>query len=384
MQEKTQTSVQDRNGRARAPAWRHLGGAALVGPLLLAFLVYTGCSEATRYRTLSFFFDGVPPPEGMEPRTPEKVVGPWGVPVDPNAPNLPPRFSEGRPEKEAQPEAVYYHEPYKKRRCVSCHTPERSYAMVTPIPGLCMKCHSDVFPREASDWVHGPAAAGGCQLCHRGHEAPNRNLLPKPEPDLCWTCHQASRVLSRPYHVDTGRQKCSACHDPHVAGNRLLLADSRTYRRRGTRGSARSVHSAWSRDDCTKCHIPERSNMVIENVDEVCVTCHDDQLRPVAGRQVHAPVRQGQCTLCHTPHKSILPNLIKPAAEEICYTCHSADEIRVSTHPRVERADCLLCHQGHTAKGAYLLRPGIPLVRRAPRAGPSASGVGDSTEQMGP
>ena len=372
MQEKTQTSVHDRDGRDRAPTWRHLGGAALVGPLLLAFLVYSGCSETTRYRTLSFFFDGVPPPEGMEPRTPEKVAGPWGVPVDPNDPNLPAKFSASRSQEEKKPEAVYYHDL------------EQSYALITPIPGLCLKCHSDVFPRDSSDWVHGPAATGDCKLCHRGHDAPHRNLLPKPEPDLCWTCHEASRILSRPYHVDTGQQKCSTCHDPHVAGNHLLLVDSRTYRRRGTGGTVRSVHSAWSRDDCTKCHIPEQSNAVVENVDEVCVTCHDDQLQPVAGRKVHAPVRQGQCTICHTPHKSILPHLIKPAAEELCYTCHSSDEIRVSTHPRVERADCLLCHQGHTAERAHLLRPEIPLVGRVLRAGPSVSGAGNSTEQMGP
>ena len=52
-------------GRAGSVVWRT--APAAMGLLALLALVFTGCQdEVKRYETLSFFFDGVPPPEGYD------------------------------------------------------------------------------------------------------------------------------------------------------------------------------------------------------------------------------------------------------------------------------------------------------------------------------
>ncbi len=316
--------------------------------MLAVCALYAGCSEVTKYHVLSFFFDGVPPPEGMEPK---EVVGP--------------ERAEGEPDQASQPrkpEVFFYHAPWQQGQCSECHDVRTSYQVSADGAELCRKCHGVYFRYEKSDWVHGPVALGQCSFCHEAHKSEHRNLLTASETDLCLRCHQASDVLQQPYHKAAEEGPCSRCHDPHLAGNRLLLADSRTYRRR-RRTKEIPAHTQWAKADCAKCHIVEKSNQLVDDVDPVCLSCHEQVLEAVPGQEIHAPVRQGQCVLCHTPHRSSRPHLIRPSGEQICYNCHEPGEIRTSSHPPVQRADCLFCHAGHRSEREHLLKPGI-LVNR--------------------
>lgn len=363
MAEKRSTLPIDPAPRDPVAARRRRWQSALpVGLLAMLTLVYSGCSEATRYKTLSFFFDGVPPPPGMETDQPKKVVGPWGIPVDPNAPELPRELAPRPPAPQpTEPELVFYHAAYRQRQCSACHAAERGYEVTSGGAEFCFKCHADTFPSRRGDWVHGPVARGQCLYCHRPHDASNRHLLAEIQPGLCWRCHETERVLAQPYHKTADTEKCSSCHDPHFAGNRLLLNDSATYERRRAAALPAPAHVGWDREQCERCHLPERSNALIENVDAICLECHTSVTERGTGGRLHMPVRQGQCTLCHTPHQSSRPHLVTPEAEKLCTVCHDIDDIRTREHPPVTRADCLLCHRGHSAERPQLLRLGIPL-----------------------
>ncbi|NIA06642.1 MAG: hypothetical protein GWP14_03235 [Actinobacteria bacterium] len=320
--------------------------------LLAVCLLYAGCSEAARYRVLSFFFDGVPPPKGMEPKETEAL-----------AEDRAGQAQTAKTKAAAQKPTVFiYHAPYKDRLCFQCHQAEGSYQAPTAGAKLCQRCHASYFRFEESDWAHGPTAVGDCAFCHEPHKSEYQNLLTADQPDLCWKCHQASDVLAKPYHRQASKEPCSKCHDPHFAGNNLLLADSRSYlRRKQTAKTIQSTHAKWSKNDCTKCHTAQESYELVEDVNTVCLTCHQKVLETVPGQKLHSPVRQEQCVLCHTPHKSSRDHLIRPTAEKICYNCHEPDEIRTGNHPRVNRVDCLLCHAGHSSAREHLLRPDIPL-----------------------
>jgi predicted CXXCH cytochrome family protein len=346
---------------------RALNVAIVLGAVVLA-LAFSGCSELQRYRVLSFFFDGVPPPASLpeEERPPRMVEGPWGqrIPAEQAEAASDQAAAAGGAARGPQqaPSPVVYHEPFRQSRCRECHDPARGHSMPAATAGVCGRCHQAHVERRAGDWTHGPVALGRCTLCHRPHEADHEGLLTHPEPDLCWRCHESRRVLQQPFHAEIGEKECTRCHDPHSAGNRLLLADARTYERQGP-GRAVRGHTDWSQGECQTCHVAEKTLEVVENVDEQCLTCHSDQLAPEDARRLHAPVRRGQCTLCHTPHSSPRPHLVKPQAEKLCFSCHEAGEVRTRAHPPVRRADCVLCHAGHSSRRPHLLKPGIPVAR---------------------
>ena len=233
--------------------------------LFIAVLLYAGCSEVGRYRTLSFFFDGVPPPEGMESEEGQQVTGPWGIKLDPDDPLA--RKPRAEEEVSTGPVIVSVHAPYRDGRCFECHRPESGYESPVGDTGACQKCHASHVPMEASDWVHGPVAARDCFFCHEAHQSEYEALLTGAEPELCLRCHDKDEVFRATYHVDR-EQRCTTCHDAHRAGNRLLLADSRTYEKRKHAPAAASPHASWAKETCASCHDVEHSNVLVENVDQ--------------------------------------------------------------------------------------------------------------------
>src|SRR5512139_3378133 len=87
---------------------------------ILMTLLAAGCSPEARYRTLSFFFDGVPPPAGSEPG----MRGPGG------------------PQKEAAGKVrPSSHGPYAARLCEACHQRGGSNKLLLPVETLCLYCH---------------------------------------------------------------------------------------------------------------------------------------------------------------------------------------------------------------------------------------------------
>lgn len=336
-----------------------LGLAALLG----IGVGLVGCSDpVTKYRVLSFFFDGVPLPPGME-----------GASTQPGGPGARTRGTQASRPKDLP---IFTHQPYKDRLCAECHSGQRGYQVAVP-KDVCQKCHSSYFKLQPGDWIHGPVLVGGCGMCHAPHTANYDGLLTKSQSQLCFWCHSASRVLSAPYHVEAEKRRCSDCHDPHSAGNRLLLADSTTYRRRRSKmKTLPSAHSKWGRETCATCHLVKQSYRLMENADRRCLSCHEKVIQSAPGRLLHKPVREGKCPTCHTPHNSVRPHLIKAGAEKLCMPCHKEEDLRkLPRHPIKRRADCLLCHKGHSYPDDHLLAPGRKATTRTAAAkGPRPKG----------
>ncbi len=348
--------------RCTGGAWRPRALVLLWAvAVLVAVGLPTSCAPAEKYRLLSFFFDGVPIPQELAGEFPELVVGPGGELMDPTDPRMQQFLAEDvvlpRPDQIVQEDQeLFLHEPYDKRLCMECHKAQASFE--APITAdTCGQCHQSYYNPPPDEWVHGPVGLGRCGMCHEPHESEHEGLLTDSVPELCFSCHDGPRVLSKPYHQEAKTRPCTDCHDPHSAGNRSLIVDSNTYlRRKETMPLLQSAHNDWEKDACAKCHEMERSNIIIPNVDEMCVSCHDEIREPQGDMELHDPVVEGQCTSCHAAHDSPLPNLINPRAEKNCLECHELQELPEEAHRNMQRAECLTCHTGHQSPRGHLLK----------------------------
>lgn len=361
--------AEPRPGVVGAALWR--SAPVVMGVLALVALVFTGCQdEVKRYETLSFFFDGVPAPEGYDlPPQPEPLIGPWGVEIDPQS-ELGQEMLAKREARQSAVEAgeveptYFYHTAYKNRDCFGCHDESQGYTPPATGAALCNKCHESYTQFEQDDWVHGPVVVGQCGWCHEAHKSEQPSLTREAQPGLCMSCHDQAFIDHDPFHAAmVNPTNCTDCHDPHASGNRLLLADSRTYQRRAkTMPLLPSPHGGWSKDLCSSCHVPERSNQLTDDVDATCLTCHEiSKLAGTGENKLHEAVSDGKCSTCHMPHRSTMPHLLRADAEKKCYQCHKPEEVRTPNHPDVTRVDCLLCHTGHHSDRPSLLKANIPI-----------------------
>ena len=167
---------------------------------ILAAALLIGCDAAARYKVLSTFFDGVPPPE-------------------------PPRAAEEKPAADAasatQSRQIGFrgHGPYAAKLCNACHEPGAMNALVVPREQLCFRCH-DI--RMDKKYVHGPLASGGCTACHDPHSSQYRYLLVSESDNFCLYCHDRQTVARIGAHQGT-EQQCTACHDAHMSDKKYLL-----------------------------------------------------------------------------------------------------------------------------------------------------------------
>ncbi len=207
-----------------------------IGMVVLAGLsvLVSGCSEPTRYKVLTFFFTGVPPPEEA-------------------------KKSEGEPDKTLEAEQVekesvelapvYTHPLTAARLCSQCHETTADFtrfggkgAPVVFQPGsgvspgklvvareqLCIKCHKDKSAAEAMPaglWLHDTTRKGDCHACHDPHQSANRYLLLQPPEKICLPCHEEAKLLPS-VQDKAAHQKpdeCLVCHNPHLGKDRLLL-----------------------------------------------------------------------------------------------------------------------------------------------------------------
>jgi predicted CXXCH cytochrome family protein len=162
------------------------------GALALAFL---GCSIEKNYKTLSFFFDGVP-----DPNAPSRAAHP-GVPSD-----------------ISQSPTYSAHKPWLEEKCEECHT--RTLKLGGRDSDLCMKCHSESL--TSHEYMHGPVAVGACLWCHNPHNSANAHLLKLPGRDLCMQCHAQGLLSNLPAHSDL-RRACLECHQGHGGPDRFFL-----------------------------------------------------------------------------------------------------------------------------------------------------------------
>ncbi len=162
-----------------------------------AAVLLCGCEARTRYAVLSFFFDGVPPPEDQASQ------GTFSAAAK----------GEGNKPKERGSQ----HGPFAAKMCTACHD-SNTNALVLPRSELCLKCHTLQTGRRQ----HGPVAAGGCLVCHDPHRAANQYLLVAPAREFCMYCHDPKDVYTRDAHADN-TISCTECHNPHGSDNEYFL-----------------------------------------------------------------------------------------------------------------------------------------------------------------
>jgi len=185
---------------------------ASIGLMLLVFFVIflMSCDEAERYKTLTFFFDGVPPPGS---------TGLQGEPLDSNS---------IEPDQTGQTPAWYVHEPRKD--CTTCHgkRKQRGFSSETYLiaqePELCYNCHDDYT--LSAPFVHGPVAVGQCLFCHNPHKSKIKYLLNEPEPGLCYLCHDVNTIELIAAHSPDQLSSCTNCHNPHASSLKALLKET--------------------------------------------------------------------------------------------------------------------------------------------------------------
>jgi len=190
----------------------------------------TGCAPEQRYRLLSFFFDGVPPPGAKAKAKALRAMSPEA------------RAAQIREERERQRREaaarIFRHGPYASKHCPACHQSQKASAMF--IPGrhgpsrgptfgpklryakkdLCRHCHMRFRPEvlaRRQRYTHGPVAAGACLRCHNPHQTPHRYMVRvRPIRQICLRCHKAEEIYAAPYHQESAKERdCTDCHDPH-------------------------------------------------------------------------------------------------------------------------------------------------------------------------
>lgn len=170
--------------------------------LITALLVCAGCSPSTRYKVLSFFFDGVPMPE-------ERIIE---NSIDKR------QDKEQKNKKKEERRFFGEHGPFAAKMCEGCHR-RGSNELIFPIEQLCLHCHNLQIEKK---WVHGPIVAGGCRICHEPHGSGQPYLLVSESEKFCFHCHSERSVLKNPVHEGIN-MKCTECHDAHASDNEYLL-----------------------------------------------------------------------------------------------------------------------------------------------------------------
>ncbi len=186
----------------RIPHFRDLPWKAVAPWVLSALMVSqcTGCATPeSRYKTLSFFFDGVPEPgQEVVVETTNSVV-------------------ETRPEEPT----FYVHQPYAERRCDLCHEGGFSNRLRTVKTKLCGLCHSgEEFEGSVK---HGPAVSGQCYGCHDPHKSRYEHLLLDSGSAICGQCHTLETYPGLDKHRAEQGDECLACHSPHSSDKDGLL-----------------------------------------------------------------------------------------------------------------------------------------------------------------
>jgi predicted CXXCH cytochrome family protein len=187
--------------------------AALLFVVALALPVVglTGCSSENRYRTLSFFFDGV-----RNPNAPPDAARAGGTGAgDEFAPN-------------AAVQKVYVHKPYAdgmvdSKKCAVCHEGAsnefESFKAITS--DVCLKCHKDKLTQYPV--MHGPVTAVECTLCHAAHESTIPGMLNYAPPKVCVQCHDRDLLSPKPPEHLALDSKCLSCHVGHGGPAHKLL-----------------------------------------------------------------------------------------------------------------------------------------------------------------
>jgi len=163
-----------------------------------------GCSIQQKYKTLSFFFDGVP---------------------DPNAPlKLEVTANNSGPSDNGVVLKKYQHKPFAEKNCRQCHTPDNKQLVMLEAD-LCVKCHQDKINQYPA--MHAPVTAGKCMWCHDAHQSDQPHLLKTTASELCLQCHDREFLPIDPAEHLSDKANCLSCHIGHGGIKpSLLIADN--------------------------------------------------------------------------------------------------------------------------------------------------------------
>ncbi|MFZ4550092.1 MAG: cytochrome c3 family protein [Bacteroidales bacterium] len=182
----------------------------LVYSAIAFFLVYfSGCSTSKNYKTLSFFFDGVPQPAS---ETSALAIDTLNHAV--TAALAQDLVLVAAPK-------IQPHPPYHDRQCGSCHDQSTMGKLLKPLPELCYQCHEDFGTKYKV--LHGLVGGGQCNMCHSPHMSANQHLLTRTEQALCLYCHDPKDISNAGTHPETKDSDCIACHNPHGGNDTNLL-----------------------------------------------------------------------------------------------------------------------------------------------------------------
>jgi predicted CXXCH cytochrome family protein len=171
----------------------------------MILLLLVGCSPRVR----SIFFDGVPVPDETAARTKNDTLSH----IDSARVN----------EVAAKMQAVQYdfHPPYQGKKCNLCHDPGGAGKLIKPQPGLCYECHDDFT--TTFKFIHGPVGGGFCTTCHNPHMTELKKLVTRKGQELCLNCHDQGSVLKQEAHRNIGKDDCTGCHNPHGGNKKYFL-----------------------------------------------------------------------------------------------------------------------------------------------------------------
>ena len=175
----------------------------ILGIVLVVFIC-NSCSKDLQYKTLTFFFDGVPDTAIAFIQKDSLKIKVDSGNVQNNGLNV--LLSDKT-----------IHQPYKEHQCDACH---QTGSLVMPQPGLCYQCHEDFAAKFT--FLHGPVSGGYCTECHHPHQG-ERKLLKRKGQELCFYCHEKEQVFANEVHAEIGETMCTECHNPHGGTDKFLF-----------------------------------------------------------------------------------------------------------------------------------------------------------------
>ena len=170
-------------------------------------------------------------------------------------------------------------------------------------PGLCYGCH-DTFTGKS---VH-PALALGCTTCHDPHSSPNRKLLVKTIPELCFTCHAQALFTRKHIHPPVAQGKCLKCHNPHAADSMTLLVKS-------------------PEELCLQCHpkVGKTPHVTADSFEGEHPIGLPKKGENAVVKDPARPDKPFYCGSCHNPHSADSARLFRfkaQTASDLCGYCH--------------------------------------------------------------
>lgn len=126
--------------------------------------------------------------------------------------------------------------------------------------------------------------------------------------------------------------------------------------------TAVATHAPYDPKDCSACHKnadPGAPGPVTKAGNALCMDCHDDFLKILAGKYSHAAAREN-CTSCHNPHNAKHPKLLVDDLSALCLACHEdirnlTQQAAVKHGALTQGAQCANCHNPHGASVEHLL-----------------------------